>query len=122
MKSYTSALLLAGLVLTVLFFTGLPMGLGARNAAACGWDQGGGQGYVPERRDGDKFLAARPALTMEQARQLVENHIHKLNSSLKVGRFDDAGGMYEADIVSSDNEVVQVIGVDKRSGKLILLN
>ena len=121
MRSYVSALLLAGLVLTVLF-TGLPMGLGTHNAAACGWDQGGGQGYVPQRRDGNNFLAARPALTMEQARQLVENHIHKLNSALKVGRFDDAGEIYEADIVSPDNEVVQVIGVDKRSGRLMLLN
>jgi hypothetical protein len=121
MRSYLSALLVAGLVLTFLF-TGLPMGLGTHNAEACGWDQGGGQGYVPQRRDNGNSLAARPALTKEQARQVVDSHIHKLNSTLKVGRFDDAGELYEADIVSPDNEVVQVIGVDKRSGKLILLN
>ena len=121
MRSYLIALLVAGIALTVLF-TGVPMHLGTHNAAACGWDQGGGQGYVPQRRDGNNYLAQRPALTMDQARQLVENHIHKLNSNLKVGRFNDAGELYEADIVSPGNEVVQVIGVDKRSGRLMLLN
>jgi len=54
-------------------------------AAACGYGQSGGSGYVPQRRDSDGFL-------------------------------------YEVEVVDAGNEIVQLLGVDKRSGRLILLN
>jgi hypothetical protein len=109
-----------------VFFTfilaDLPWNMGARPGAACGWGQGGGEGYVPQRRDDANTLAARPALTQEQARMLIEQHVTRLNPALKVGPVNDAGELFEAEIYSPDNEVVQVLGVDKRSGRLLLID
>jgi hypothetical protein len=105
-----------------LISTDLPWNLGPRSSAACGWGQGGGEGYVPQRRDGANTYAARPALTQEQARQLIEQHVTRLNSALKVGPVNDAGELFEAEIYSPDNEVVQVLGVDKRSGRFVVID
>jgi hypothetical protein len=95
--------------------------MGTHPAGACGYGEGGGQGYVPQRRDEGNAYAARPALTKEQARQIVEQHVTRLNTTLKVGPLNDAGELFEAEIYSKDNEVVQVLGVDKRSGRLVLI-
>ena len=121
MKRFVFALFTAGVVLTLTAIN-LPWNMGAQPAQACGYGDGGGQGYVPQRRDDGNAYAARPALTMEQARQIVEQHVTKLNPSLKVGPLNDAGDLYEAEVFSPDDEVVQVIGVDKRSGRLMLIN
>ncbi len=121
MKRLILALFSAGVVLT-LTAVNLPWDMGSRPAQACGYGEGGGQGYVPQRRDDGNAYAARPALTKEQARQIVEQHVTKLNASLKVGPIQDAGELFQAEIFSPDNEVVQVIGVDKNSGRLVLIN
>lgn len=97
-------------------------GMGMHHAAACGWGAGNGQGYAPQRLASGSGYTAKPALTEQQARQIVDNHIKSLNSELNVGQFTDAGEFYEAEIVSPDHEVVQVLGVDKHSGRLILIN
>lgn len=121
MKRYILALFTAGAVLALTAID-LPWDMGTRLAGACGYGEGGGQGYVPQRRDEGNAYAARPALTIEQARQIVEQHVTKLNATLKVGPMNDAGELFEAKIFSKDNEVVQIIGVDKRSGRLVLIN
>jgi hypothetical protein len=92
-------------------------------AQACGWGQGGGQAYVPQRRDqNDGFLAQKQALTPEQARDIASNYVKRLNPKLTVGNINDNGGFYEAEIIGEDNQVVQLLGVDKQSGQLVLLN
>jgi len=123
MKRFLFAVLATGLVLT-LSSVDLPWQAGAADAQACGYGQSGGQGYVPQRRDEDNGsrIALRPALTMEQAQQILEGHVTRLNSTLKVGPLNDTGALYEAEILSSDNEVVQVLGVDKMSGRIVLIN
>lgn len=121
MKRYIFTLFAAGIVMTLTAIA-LPWNMGAHNAEACGGGQIGGQGYAPQRRDSGNNYAARPALTEEQARKIIEQHVTKLNSTLKVGPINDAGEMYEAEIFSKDNEVVQIIGVAKLSGRLILIN
>ncbi len=123
MKRYVYALIISGLVLT-LGSIDLPWSMGASDARACGYGQGGGQGYAPQRRDqGNRNqYAFKPALTEEQAQKIIEQHVTRLNSTLKVGPVTDAGALFEAEIFSADNEVVQVLGVDKRSGRLVLIN
>ncbi len=121
MKRSITTLFAVSLILTLIAFD-LPGNMGANLARACGYGDGGGQGYVPQRRDEGNAYAARPALTEEQARLIVEQHVTKLNPGLKVGPLNDAGAMYEAEIYSIDNEVVQVLGVDKSSGRLVLLD
>jgi hypothetical protein len=87
---------------------------------ACGWGDGGGGGFVPQRHDTGN--APQAAVTADQARQIIENHVQRLNSALRIGKFNDAGSYYEAEIVAANNEVVQIIGVDKRSGQLVLID
>jgi hypothetical protein len=45
-----------------------------------------------------------------------------LNPSLKVGQVNDAGSFYEIQILNSTNDVVQRLGVDKQTGRLLLIN
>jgi len=121
MKRYIFALLVTGIAFTLTAMD-FPGNMGARPAEACGYGEGGGQGYVPQRRDQGNAYAARPALTQDQARQIIEKHVTSLNPALKVGPMNDAGELYEAEIFSENNEVVQILGVDKRSGRLVLIN
>ena len=99
-----------------MFFTGV------NRAEACGWGASGGGDYVPQRRGAAELFASKPALNEEQARDIVTNYVKRLNPSLTIGPVKDNGGFYEAEILSEDNEVVQILGVDKRSGRLLLLN
>ena len=91
-------------------------------AAACGWGQSGGGDYVPQRRDSSGFLARKSAVSEEQAQDIVSGYVKKLNPNLEIGKVTDNGGFYEVEIVDSGNEIVQLLGVDKLSGRLIVLN
>ncbi|MBW1697622.1 MAG: hypothetical protein JRH18_01030 [Deltaproteobacteria bacterium] len=116
-------IIFSGLLLSTLIVFGATFFTGLDTARACGWGGSGGQGYVPQRRDGSgDWFASKPSLTKEQALNIVTNHVKKLNPDLKVGRINDAGSFFEAEILSEDNEVVQLIGVDKASGRLMIIN
>lgn len=91
-------------------------------AAACGWGQSGGGDYVPQRRDSSGFLARKSTVSEEQARDIVSGYVKKLNPNLEIGKVTDNGGFYEVEIVDAGNEIVQLLGVDKLSGRLIVLN
>ena len=91
-------------------------------AAACGWGQSGGGDYTPQRRDSGGFLAKRSDVSEDQARDIVSNYVKRLNPNLEIGRVKDNGGFYEVEIVDEGQEMVQLLGVDKRSGRLLLLN
>jgi len=92
-------------------------------AQACGWGQGGGESYVPQRRDQNNgFLAQKQPMTEDQARDIVSNYVKRLNPKLTVGNITDNGGFYEAEIIGEGNDVIQLVGVDKQSGRLIVLN
>lgn len=91
-------------------------------AGACGYGQSGGSGYVPERRDSGELLAKKSDVSEDQARNIVSKYVKKLNPNLEIGQVKDNGGFYEVEIVDEGREIVQLLGVDKRSGRLILLN
>jgi hypothetical protein len=91
-------------------------------AGACGYGQSGGGAYVPQRRDSGELLANKSAVSEDQARNIVTNYVKKLNPNLEIGKIKDNGGFYEVEIVDEGKEMVQLLGVDKRSGRLILLN
>ena len=91
-------------------------------AGACGWGQSGGSGYVPQRRDSGELLAKKSAVSEIQAREIVTSYVKRLNPDLEIGKIKDNGGFYEVEIVDKGQEVVQLLGVDKSSGRLILLN
>jgi hypothetical protein len=92
-------------------------------ARACGYGNStGGQGFVPQRQDGNGSANFRPAVTRAQAVDIITTHIKRLNPNLHVGNVNDTGPLFEAQVLSTNNEVVQMIGVDKQSGRLVLLN
>ena len=96
--------------------------VGSDIANACGWGQGGGQGSVPQRRDQNGYLARKQPLTQEQARDVVTNYVKRLNPKLEVGKITDNGSFYEAEVIGEGNEIIQLVGIDKQSGRLIILN
>jgi hypothetical protein len=115
--------LVFGILSLAIFGFGFLMFTRHQQAEACGWGGSGGQGYAPQRRGNQMGpLASKPAVTQEQAFDIVFNHIRKLNPDLRVGQINDAGNFYEAEILSTDNEVVQLMGIDKQSGRLVLIN
>ena len=121
MKKHVRTLGTAVMILTLaagaVFFLA-----GPQMASACGWGQsGGGDYYSPQRRDSSGYLAQKQSVTQEQARDIVAYHVQKLNPELDVGNVNDAGGFYEAEILSKDKEVLQLLGVDKYSGRVMLL-
>lgn len=110
----------------VLFFAIMGFGytffVGPNPASACGVGAKGGESYVPQRRGPTGPLAQRDILTKDQAFEIVSQHVKRLNPDLGVGRINDAGSFFEAEIISKENEVIQLMGVDKGSGRLILIN
>lgn len=111
-----SVLALAVIGLAYLFLVGPNL------VNACNWGSPGGQDYVPQRRAPGETAYNVPAMTKEQAYDLIANHIKRVNPNLAIGKIKDAGSFYEAEIVSESNEVIERLGVDKQSGRLILLN
>jgi hypothetical protein len=107
---------------SILALTGMVNLFAIDIAGACGWGQSGGGDYVPQRRDSSGFLAKTSNVSEDQARDMVTNYVKKLNPNLEVGKIKDNGGFYEVEIVNEGQEIVQLLGVDKRSGRLILLN
>ena len=120
MKRYGRILITAILFLAIAgggsFFL-----IGPQNAEACGYGNSGGGDYVPQRR-GFSGDTAKSALTEDQAHEIVANHITRLNPDLEVGEIKDAGRFFEAEILSKDEEIIQLLGVDKFSGRLMLLD
>ena len=91
-------------------------------AVACGYGQSGGGGYVPQRRDSNGLLSQKSAVTQDQARNIVTGYVKRLNPDLEIGVIKDNGGFYEVQVLGAGNKILQLLGVDKRSGRLILLN
>lgn len=77
---------------------------------------------MPQRRDTTGFLVQKPALTIVQARNIVANYVKRLNPDLKIGKITDNGRFYVAEIIADGNQVIQHLGIDKKSGRLILIN
>jgi hypothetical protein len=90
---------------------------------ACGFGNSGGSDFVPQRQQtpygGNQ---AATAIDQNQVRNIVKQHVTKLNPDLAIGDINDAGGFFEVEVLNQSNEVLQMLGVDKFSGRLMLLN
>jgi hypothetical protein len=118
MKRYVKYVLVVILIVAMAGSASLLV-IPPRTASACGFGGVGGNDYVPQRRNSPGYLTNKTAITAEQAREIVSSHVRKLNPNLEVGRVNDAGGFFEAEILSTDKEVVQLMGIDKFSGRLM---
>ena len=112
---------------TALFIVGGMLIFNPLTVMACGYGNSGGSDFVPKRQgpySGNQPVGnqAAVAIGQEQARDIVKNHITKLNPDLTIGGVNDAGGFFEVEVMNKAKEVLQVLGVDKYSGRLMLLN
>ena len=121
MKKYTKVILTSVIFLVIAGTAGFLL-IGPNQAEACGWGRAGGGDYVPQRRGSSGNIPQDTTITQDQAREIAASHVRKLNPSLAVGSVNDAGGFFEAEILSSDKEVLQLLGVDKFSGSVMLIN
>ena len=121
MQKPKSTFLTIVVILTVIgigfFVLGRPGHVGA-----CGYGSQGGGDYTPQQRKSDGYFAQKQSITKEQAHEIVKNHVKKLNPDLAVGQINDAGNFFEIEVLSKDNEVIQLIGIDKFSGRMMLIN
>ena len=90
------------------------------DAFACGYNKSGGEAFTPKRQDSNFYQNS--SVTKEKAVEIVASHIQRLNPELRVGNVNDNGPLYEAEILSSDDEILQVLGVYKNSWRLVVIN
>ena len=129
MKRWLGIIVMAILLLGITGFSNLPI-VGPDQAFACGCALSGGApgggDYGPQSRgqagpqsrgqSGSYF--DRPALTQQQAHDVVENAVKKWNPGLEVGEIKDGGSFYEAEILTEEKEVFGRLAVDKQSGQI----
>lgn len=90
---------------------------------ACGWGTQGGADYVPQERNvPQQQVSMNQSISPEQAKEIVARYIRGYNHKLTIGTPNDAGSYYEVDLLGKNGEVVQVLGVDKSSGRVQVLN
>ena len=80
---------------------------------------GGGYGpqygpqYPPQYQQPPKPLEER------DARAILENYLNSMkNPNLKLGKIEDTGSAFEAEIVTKDNSLVDRILVEKSTGRM----
>ena len=119
MKRYIVVTAVVGILfLGVMGFVAVPF-MGLTHSNACGrMGKTGGGDFVPQQRSSVGSYFNRPALTKEQAYDVLANHVKKINPDLEIGEIKDGGGFYEAEILSEEKEVVERLAVDKKSGQL----
>mgnify|MGYP006302100281 CR=1 FL=1 len=100
-----------------LFLTLVPT-----SALACGCSYAGGspggQEFVPQSRDSSNALSQNSIISRDRALQIASEYTLSMNPEFEVSGLNDLGGFYEAEIVSQDGEIVQLLGIDKFSGQL----
>ncbi len=112
-------------VATVGVFSSLGGAVGlipfSQDSFACGYNNAGGEGYMPQKR-GSGSAYQKSSITQEKAVENVSRHIKQFNPELEIGNVNDAGPLYEAEVLSGNQEILQVIGVYKHSGQMVIIN
>jgi hypothetical protein len=121
MKRWLGIIVMAILLLGLTGFSNLPViGLDPAFACGCALSGGapGGGDYAPQSRGPSGSYFDRPALTEQQAHDVVENAVKKWNPDLEVGKIKDGGSFFEAEILTEEKEVFGRLAVDKQSGQI----
>ena len=78
-----------------------------------------GYGYGPQYgpQYAPQYQQPQKPLNENQAKQLVENYLQSTrNPNLKLGKIEDKGNAFEANIVTKDGSLVNKVLVDKNTG------
>ncbi len=74
-----------------------------------------GPGYGPQY--GPQYQQPQEPIEEKDARGILENYLNSMrNPNLKLGKIKDVGNTFEAEILTKDNSLVDIILVDKRTG------
>jgi hypothetical protein len=74
--------------------------------------------FCPGSRRGGPYGARDPVGTADEARRIINKCFATTNQSLKVGRMDDREWYFVAEIRDLNGETVDVVIMDKRSGRI----
>ena len=90
---------------------------------ACGYGSQGGADYVPRQQNPQQQQITKgQPISSDQAKEIVSRYIKPVNPQLAVATPNDAGPYYEVDLIGKNGETVQVLGVDKFTGRIQVLN
>ena len=89
----------------------------AASLFACGWGNQGGADYVPQQQNQQQQVQGQP-LSADQAKQIVSRYIKPINPDLTIGTPNDAGPYFEVDLFGKNGEKVQILAVDKFTGRI----
>ncbi len=115
-----------GVVLLAFFFISIFYLAASTEALACGadssgWGKAGGDGFTPQKNTQSLSYGKRRFLTLDQANEIIERHLARLNPNLKVGGGTDAGRYYKFQVLNNDRKVEQ-LAVDKTTGLIRSVN
>ena len=80
---------------------------------------GPGHGQQYGRQNAPQYQQPQKPLNENQAKERVENYLQsKNNPNLKLGKIEDKGNAFEANIVTKNGSLVDKILVDKDTGRM----
>ena len=80
---------------------------------------GPGHGQQYGRQNAPQYQQPQKPLNENQAKERVENYLQSTNNpNLKLGRIEDKGSAFEANIVTKNGSLVDKILVDKDTGQM----
>jgi len=95
----------------VLFEHASRMGHGYGYSRGAGMMGGGGYGYGRQSQSPGKFI------DVKEAEAIIKDYLKSTrNPNLKLGKIKDAGGSFEAEILTNNNDLVDRLLIDKATG------
>ena len=80
---------------------------------------GPGHGQQYRHQNAPKYQQPQKPLSENQARKMMENYLQSQNNpNLKLGKIEDKGNAFEANILTTDGSQVNKILVDKDTGRM----
>jgi hypothetical protein len=73
----------------------------------------------PGYGSGSVALAPGKSLDRNEAKAMFDNYLKSQNNPyLKLGKIEEDGGFFKADVLNQDNNLVDIILIDKKTGDL----
>jgi len=85
-----------------------------------GMMRGGGPygSFCPGPRWGGPYGARTPVRTADAARQMIETFFASCGQTIKVGKMEERKWYFQAEVLDEKGNLIDLVIVDKRSGRL----
>jgi hypothetical protein len=124
MKKWSVIVCIAMLLFGIVGVSGIPFfGPDAAFACGCAFSSGdpGGGDYGPQSQGPSGSYFDRPALTEQQAHDVIEQAVKRWRTDLEVGEITDSGDFYEAKILTAEKKIFSRLAVDKKTGQISVI-